>query len=155
MDSWVRESLCLTDCLTEPCCRTDNNDAQPAGIRAMVSDDRLPLSLLPACFDLLKKLIAQDSALIHVAVEIVQTLREEAGVVVEPVVEQPEEDSDDEADEIEEALKTPTKKNNVPEPPELDLEKKEVHVRCLNIIRALLERVIAVRLPSFFLKHVE
>jgi condensin complex subunit 3 len=128
----------------QPDARADNNDANPAGIRAMVSDELLPLSSLPPCFDLLKRLITDDSALIQVAVEIVQTLREEAGVVVElSIIEQPDADSDDEADEIEEALRTPTKKAAAPEPPTLDLDKKDVHVRCLTIIRALLERVIA------------
>lgn len=122
------------------------DDERRNGVRAMISDTQFPQSLFSQTFDLLSKLVDSDSAFISIIVEVVQDLREEAHVSA-PTPEP--EGSDDDSDlDVEESLKTPArpKINPVEPPPDpttLNVEHAPIHIRCLLLVRHLLERVIA------------
>jgi len=115
----------------------------------MISHPLLPLSLVPSCFDILSKLASNEKDFLRVVVEIVQELREDANVAgITRATGEIEEDegSDDEA-EIEAALREPMEDSRKIKFADQDLEedKTEVHLRCLCIVQALLERVVGVR----------
>lgn len=120
------------------------DDERPNGVRNMLTDQAFPESLYGGAFDLLAKLVENDTDFMQIIVELVQDLRFEANVTApEP---QPD-DSDEDSDlDVEESLKTPARRQVAPqrlEPTTLDVEHAALHIRCLLYIRNLLERVIA------------
>lgn len=123
----------------------------------MIMDPRLPLTVIPSCFDLLCKLLPQDSAFMQVVIETVHWLQESHGIAEEPQkpsadLERDSDSEQDEADdaEVEDLLTTPQRTASKPQNPAprqslpLDDEKIAAHLRCLTMIKCLLERVSAV-----------
>ena len=91
----------------------------------------------------------------RVVVEIVQELREDAHVsgITKGRQEEEEDDDDDMADienEVEAALRGDAPAEDVRRikfaEQTLDSDKGDLHLRCLSIVRALLERVVGVRI---------
>jgi condensin complex subunit 3 len=127
----------------------------------MVGDPFLPTELVPACLDMLLKLSSGEPDFMRVVVEIVQWIREDAqvaGGVSAKTEGRPNDDRIDEEEEEEEDAYDPDRPASGAEvkfnQPILDAEKASVHLRCLAIVRGLLERVLGVISQSLF-KEIE
>lgn len=123
----------------------------------MVSDAALPAELIPPCMDVLLKLSSQEKDFLRVVVEIVQNVREDANAAnaaTDAEADDDEEEDDDDDLDLDTAtpeqiaqdqrrrqLKAAKKIQNQ----QLDPERKDVYLRCLGLVRALLERTVGVR----------
>lgn len=127
----------------------------------MISDARLPAELVPMSMDVLLKLSSGERDFMRVIVEVVQNVREDASGGAEsaaPTEEQEnengqqEEEDDDDDDGLDLETATPEdiaeaqrrrmeKSARKILSQRLDPEKKDTYLRCLDLVRALLERV--------------
>lgn len=139
----------------------------------MISDARLPADLVPTSMDVLFKLSSGERDFMRVIVEVVQNVhdatlleRAESAVPSEQDGEQNgEEDEDDDEDDLDLDTATPEDiqaahrrklmksaerfNNKLKEP-----EKQETSLRCLDLVRALLERVAGVSSVVFLSPHI-
>lgn len=155
MFTLVRAYICFLTCW---CCMPVLLSRTPTS-GDMISDPNLPSSLISGCMDVLHKLSSHERDFQRVIVEIVQNVREDANAAnetpdPEAMTEDDEEDDEAELLDLENATaeeiaadqrrrleKAAKKMQNQT----LDLEKKETYIRCLELVRALLERVDGVR----------
>lgn len=128
----------------------------------MISDARLPAELVPMSMDVLLKLSSGERDFMRVIVEVVQNVREDASGGAESAApteeqensngQQEEEEDDDDDDGLDLETATPEdiaeaqrrrmeKSARKILSQRLDPEKKDTYLRCLDLVRALLERV--------------
>lgn len=124
----------------------------------MISDARLPADLVPMSMDVLLKLSSGEKDFMRVIVEVVQNVREDATAsgraesALPSEQEDEEEDDDDDDDDLDLDTATPDdiaeayrrkmeKSAKKVQNQRLDPEKKDTYLRCLDLVRALLERV--------------
>ena len=118
----------------------------------MISDPQLPSKLIPGCMDVLLKLSSHEQDFMRVVVEIVQNVREDTSKV----------DGDDNDDDVNDAEETEAEldlDSATPEDIAQDQRRRreksakkiqnqqldpDVYLRCLALVRALLERVAGV-----------
>lgn len=118
-------------------------------IRDMISTPTLPAALIAPCMDVLLKLSNGERDFQRVVVEIVQNVREMDDAVGGAEEAEGQEEDDDEldlatatAEDIAEAHRRKLEKAAKKiQNQALDPDKKETYIRCLNIVKALLERV--------------
>jgi condensin complex subunit 3 len=120
----------------------------------MVGDPFLPTELVPACLDMLLKLSSGEPDFMRVVVEIVQWIRDDAQgagnatgkTEGQPTVDRIDEEEEEEDDEEAYGPDQPAPGAEILKfnQPVLDAEKASLHLRCLAIVRGLLERVLGV-----------
>jgi condensin complex subunit 3 len=126
----------------------------------MLSHSSLPPLLVPTCLDVLLKVNTSEKEFMRIVVEIVQGLRADSKLVTseEENGDDDDEDDDDEARARRKAAhKGKQARTESKEPAHLE-RRKELDLRCLVVVKALLERVMGVSgvgvdsvsvLPSF------
>ena len=144
-----------------PCAKLEADVARPTG--EMISNAELPSVLIPSCMDVLLKLSNGERDFQRVVVEIVQNVREAEDAVAGGQGAAPPADAEDEDDEEELDLDTATAEDIAADHrrrlekaakkiqnQSLNMDMKDTYIRCLAIVRALLERVAGVSrtLPS-------
>lgn len=131
----------------------------------MISDARLPAELVPMSMDVLLKLSSGERDFMRVIVEVVQNVREDAvasgraqsAFPSEQEGEEQEDEDEDDDDDDGLDLETATPEGIAAAHRRkmersakkvlgstLDPEKKDTYLRCLDLVRALLERVAGV-----------
>lgn len=117
----------------------------------MLSHFSLPPSLVPKCLDVLLRVNTSDKEFMRIVVEIVQSLRAESQLMTsdeEHVRRMNEEDDDEEDLEDEDAMararRKADKRMNAPKEPAQVERRRELDLRCLIVVKALLERVTGV-----------
>lgn len=129
----------------------------------MISDARLPAELVPMSMDVLLKLSSGERDFMRVIVEVVQNVREDAvasgraqsTLPTEQEGEDQENEDEDDEDDLDLETATPEdiaaahrrkmeKSAKKVLASTLDPEKKDTYLRCLDLVRALLERVAGV-----------
>ena len=125
----------------------------------MISDPRLPAELVPTTMDVLLKLSSGERDFMRVIVEVVQNVREDAAGPGRAESALPSEQDDDEDEDDDDGLDMETataediaeahrkkleKAAKKLQNQQLDPEKKDTYLRCLDLVRALLERVAGV-----------
>lgn len=129
-------------------CFVDSVDNGPTG--NMISHVDLPIDLMPFCLDVLLKLSNGERDFLQVVVEVVQIQREDANVAGSSCDQKDGSDEDsDEDDMVAEELTTPARKTVEFSTPTIDPEKAPTHLRCLAIVKSLLERILGVSPSSF------
>ena len=124
------------------------------GTGDMVSDPQLPSMLISRCMDVLLKLSSHERDFMRVVVEIVQNIREDSTNTSKA---DDSDESDDNEEEEDLDLDTATAEEIAADQKkrrersakkiqnqQLDPEKKDTYLRCLALVRALLERVAGV-----------
>ncbi|KAH8914244.1 hypothetical protein BT69DRAFT_1233008 [Atractiella rhizophila] len=111
-------------------------------IRDMISNPLLPQDLLPPALDVLCKISANEQDFMRVVVEIVQSLRDDEedfddSKDADAMREDDDDDEDGGAQRRDQARKV---KKNFEVPTEGD--RLDIHIRCLGIFRAMLERTL-------------
>jgi condensin complex subunit 3 len=125
----------------------------------MISDASLPANLVPTAMDVLLKLSSGERDFMRVIVEVVQNVREDANAPNIRDSARPDEQDEDEDDEDQLDLATATAEDIAEDQrkrlekaakkmqnQQLNPEKKDTYLRCLDLVRALLERVAGVSL---------
>ena len=117
----------------------------------MLQHSSLPPTLIPQCLDVLLKGTSERDFM-RIVVEIVQSLRRDSQLVTsdsEMSDHEDEEDSSSEDEAGERAGEKRKQKRRRSLGPEQLEKRKELDLRCLIVVKALLERVMSVR--TFFL----
>ncbi|BGP19048.1 hypothetical protein JCM10213_009242 [Rhodosporidiobolus nylandii] len=122
-------------------------------MREMLQHSLLPAALIPKCLDVLLKGTQNERDLMRIVVEIVQVLRRESDLVTsdselgEP--DETEDESDDDAGEVsgedgprQKGKGKDRRKSGVRGPQDAE-RRKELDLRCLFVVKALLERVMS------------
>ena len=124
----------------------------------MLQHSLLPPSLIPKCLDVLLKGTSERDFM-RIVVEIVQSLRADSHLVTSDsdLGEQDDSDSDSSSDEVSDddeeeggpraRRKAKGKGKAKVQAPQQAERRKELDLRCLLVVRALLERVMSVRPP--------
>lgn len=120
----------------------------------MLSHFSLPPSLVPKCLDVLLKVNTSEKEFMRIVVEIVQGLRADSQLMTSED-ENADDDEEDEVDEDEdeEAFLARRKaaqdaRDAAREPAHVE-RRKELDLRCLVVVKALLERVMGVSLDGY------
>jgi condensin complex subunit 3 len=120
----------------------------------MLSHALLPFGLMPACLDVLLKLSDGERDFLQVVVEVVQNHRFDANIAGSQYDKShagSDDDEDDDDDLVAEELTGnvgaaaaahAARKEVKFQAPAIDAEKAPVHLRCLAIVRHLLERIL-------------
>lgn len=130
----------------------------------MISDPCLPAELVPTSMDVLLKLSSGERDFMRVIVEVVQNVREDAagpGQADSALPSEQDEDEDEDDDGLDLETATPEdiaeahrkkleRAAKKLQNQQLDPEKKDTYLRCLDLVRALLERVAGVSAQTFF-----
>ncbi|BGP37334.1 chromosome condensation complex Condensin, subunit G [Rhodotorula kratochvilovae] len=121
-------------------------------MREMLQHSLLPPSLIPKCLDVLLKGTSERDFM-RIVVEIVQSLRRDSHLVTsDSELGEPDDDDDDESSseegsdedvEARQRRKAKGKGRAKPQPPQQAERRKELDLRCLFVVRALLERVMS------------
>lgn len=116
----------------------------------MLSHSLLPPLLVPTCLDVLLKVTTSEKEFMRINVEIVQSLRADSSLMTSDDNENEDEDEDmDEDEETAMRRRAAAKKaKRDARPPAVVQRRKELDLRCLVVVRALLERVTGVSKPS-------
>ncbi|GAA5984097.1 hypothetical protein JCM11641_000312 [Rhodosporidiobolus odoratus] len=122
-------------------------------MRKMLQHSLLPAALIPRCLDVLLKGTQNERDFMRIVVEIVQVLRRESDLVTsDSELGEPDEDSSDEEEEEDEegeggprkkAKEARRRKSGMPRGPQDAEKRKELDLRCLFVVKALLERVMS------------
>ncbi|SGY69030.1 BQ5605_C004g02943 [Microbotryum silenes-dioicae] len=117
-------------------------------MREMMSNSILPYSLVPKCLDVLLKVTSSEKEFMRIVVEIVQSLRADSHLMTTDDDADLDNDSEDEdEDEGVEARKARRKRRyTASQEPVIFARRKQLDLRCLVIVKALLERVMGVSL---------
>lgn len=121
----------------------------------MLQHSLLPPSLIPLCLDVLLKGTSERDFM-RIVVEIVQSLRRESHLVTSDSELGEGDDDDDDLDEDsedgndgDEAAQIRSKRKNrrksAVQTPQQAARRKDLDLRCLFVVKALLERVMSVR----------
>ncbi|KDE08656.1 hypothetical protein MVLG_01115 [Microbotryum lychnidis-dioicae p1A1 Lamole] len=113
-------------------------------MREMMSNSILPYSLVPKCLDVLLKVTSSEKEFMRIVVEIVQSLRADSHLMTTDDDADLDNDSEDEdEDEGVEARKARRKRRyTASQEPVIFARRKQLDLRCLVIVKALLERVM-------------
>lgn len=116
----------------------------------MLQHSSLPPTLIPQCLDVLLKGTSERDFM-RIVVEIVQSLRRDSQLVTSDSELSEVEDDDDSSEEEEgaEGGKKRQHKRKRSSGPEQIERRKELDLRCLIVVKALLERVMSVRRIQF------
>lgn len=116
----------------------------------MLQHSSLPPTLIPQCLDVLLKGTSERDFM-RIVVEIVQSLRRDSQLVTSDSELSEVEDDDDSSEEEEgaEGGKKRQHKRKRSSGPEQVERRKELDLRCLIVVKALLERVMSVRRINF------
>ncbi|SCV72496.1 BQ2448_4033 [Microbotryum intermedium] len=117
-------------------------------MREMMSNSLLPYSLVPKCLDVLLKVTSSEKEFMRIVVEIVQSLRADSHLMTTDDDADLDNDSEhEEEDEGVEARKARRKRRyTASQEPVIFARRKQLDLRCLVIVKALLERVMGVSL---------
>lgn len=122
----------------------------------MLQHSLLPPSLIPKCLDVLLKGTSERDFM-RIVVETVQSLRNDSHLVTDDSeLGEQSDDSSDDSDELEyegdaeeraarRRLKQAKKGKRAVQEPQQAERRKELDLRCLFVVKALLERVMSVR----------
>ncbi|GAA5925051.1 condensin subunit YCG1 [Sporobolomyces koalae] len=113
-------------------------------MREMLQHSALPPTLIPLCLDVLLKGTSERDFM-RIVVEIVQSLRRDSQLVTSDSELSEVEDDDESSEDDEGAEGGKRRKNRGPrslEPDQVE-RRKELDLRCLTVVKALLERVMS------------
>lgn len=121
----------------------------------MLSHFSLPPSLVPKCLDVLLRVNTSEKEFMRIVVEIVQSLRAESQLMTSEdeharqLHDDDEDDDDvDQAEAASRARRKAAKRAAVSREPALLERRRELDLRCLLVVKALLERVMGVSVKS-------
>ncbi|KAK4049423.1 chromosome condensation complex Condensin, subunit G [Microbotryomycetes sp. JL201] len=112
-------------------------------MREMLSHIMLPASLIPTCLDVLLKVTTSEKELMRIVVEIVQSLRADSQLMTsedERTRQTSNAEDDDEDEETFRARRNKQLKSRAIEMVRSE-RRRELDLRCLTVVKALLERV--------------